>query len=97
MYIYDVAKVYSVADARAHLPEILDEVEAGRDVRLTRRGRPVAVVLSTEQYEALRTAKARFADAYRRFLDRHALHEVGVDAGFADSLRDKRAGRRVRL
>jgi prevent-host-death family protein len=97
MYTLDMAKVYSVADARARLPEILDEVEAGRDVRLSRRGRPIAVVLSSEKYEALRGARARFADVYSIFLERHALADVGVDVDFAESLRDRSPGRRVRL
>ena len=32
----------SVAQAKAHLSEILDRVEAGETVTITRRGRPVA-------------------------------------------------------
>ncbi len=34
----------SVAEAKAHLSEILTEVEQGRDVVITRRGKPVARV-----------------------------------------------------
>jgi prevent-host-death family protein len=34
----------SVAQAKAHLSEILDRVEAGETVTITRRGRPVARV-----------------------------------------------------
>jgi prevent-host-death family protein len=92
-----MAKSYSVADARAHLPEILDDVEAGKDVELTRRGRPVAVVLSPQRYEVLRDQHARFVDAYRAFLSRHSLQEVGLEPEFFASLRTKDAGRRVRL
>lgn len=33
---------YSVAEAKAHLSEILDKVEAGSEVVITRRGAPVA-------------------------------------------------------
>ena len=33
---------YSVAEAKAHLSELLDRVEAGEDVVITRRGVPVA-------------------------------------------------------
>jgi prevent-host-death family protein len=90
-------KSYSVADARAHLPDILDEVEAGREVRLTRRGRPVAVVLSAQQYETLRSQYSRFADAYRAFLARYSVQEIDLDDEFFDSLRDRGPGRRVRL
>jgi prevent-host-death family protein len=97
MYTTDMSKSYSVADARAHLPEILDEVEAGKDVQLTRRGRPIALVLSAQRYEALRGERAPFADAYHAFLSRHSPKEVGLEAQFFDSLRARDAGRRVRL
>ena len=33
---------YNVAEAKAHLSEILERVESGEEVLLTRRGRPVA-------------------------------------------------------
>ncbi|MBV8799919.1 MAG: type II toxin-antitoxin system Phd/YefM family antitoxin, partial [Alphaproteobacteria bacterium] len=32
----------SIAEAKAHLSELLDRVEAGQTVRITRRGKPVA-------------------------------------------------------
>jgi prevent-host-death family protein len=92
-----MAKSYSVADARAHLPEILDQVEGGKEVELTRRGRPVAVVLSPQRYEALRREHASFADAYRAFVDHHAPEEIGLEADFFDTIRDREPGRRVRL
>lgn len=97
MYIAFMPKSYSVADARASLPEILDDVEAGKEVHLTRRGRPVAVVISAEQYDALRNERASFGDAYRAFLDRHPAGEISLEKEFFDSLRDSSPGRRVRL
>jgi prevent-host-death family protein len=97
MYILTMAKNYSVAEARAHLPEILDEVEAGKEVQLTRRGQPVALVLSRQRYEALCSEHTTFGDAYRAFLARHAVEEFGLEDGFADSLRQREPGRRVRL
>ena len=90
-------KTYAVAEARAHLPEILDEVEAGQVVQLTRRGRSVAVVLSQARYEALRDERANFGDAYRAFAGRHPPAEIGLEPDFFDSLRDREPGRRVRL
>lgn len=92
-----MSKTYSVADARAHLPDILDDVEAGKEVQLTRRGRPVAVVLSPERYEALRRERTTFADAYRAFAKRYAPEEVALEPDFFDSLRDRAPGRRIRL
>ena len=92
-----MSKSYSVADARAHLPEILDDVEAGKEIELTRRGRAVAVVISTEKYEALRREQSNFGDAYRAFVDRHSMAEVGLEADFLDSVRDRGPGRKIRL
>jgi prevent-host-death family protein len=90
-------KSYSVAQARAHLPVILDEVKAGREVQLTRRGVPAAVVVSTETYEALRGDSSSFRDSYRAFRQRHRIGDVDLDDNFFDGLRDRRSGRRVRL
>ena len=92
-----MTKSYAVADARAHLSDILDEVEAGRAVQLTRRGRAVAVVLSAEQYDALRSERSSFADAYRAFASSRALDGVGLDEAYFASLRDRGTGRRTRL
>ena len=92
-----VMKDYSIVDARAHLPDLLDEVEAGREVRLTRRGHAVAVVLSVERYEALRSERASFGEAYRAFLERHSIEEIGFDPESFESLRDRGPGRRVQL
>jgi prevent-host-death family protein len=97
MYILRVTRSYSVADARVHLPDILDQVEAGTEVHLTRRGRPVAVVLSTHRYEALKSDTSSFADAYRAFLTRHSPSDDGLDPDFIDSLRDRKPPRKVRL
>ena len=97
MYTKNVPKTYAVADARSHLPEILDDVEAGKEIQLTRRGRAVAVMLSPERYEALRRKHADFRDAYRKFVSRHSLEEVGLEDGFFESARARESGRRVRL
>ena len=49
-----VAKTVPFTEARARLTELLDEVnERHEHVVITRNGRPAAVVLSSEEYEAL--------------------------------------------
>lgn len=92
-----MAKTYSVADARAHLPDILDAVEGGKEIQLTRRGRAVAIVLSPERYERLLGKRTDFSDAYRTFVGRHSLAEIGLEADFFEPIRDRQSGRRVRL
>jgi prevent-host-death family protein len=92
-----MSKSYSVADARAHLPDILDEVEAGKEVQLTRRGRPVAVLVSPERLEALRGNRTSFVDAYRAFAERHAPGDIELEPDFFETPRDRAPGRKVRL
>ena len=52
MYIYRMSRRYSIAEARSRLPSIVDEAESGIDVELTRRGQPVAVLMSHREFEA---------------------------------------------
>lgn len=46
-------KSYSIAEARNDLASIVHDVEGASAVELTRRGRPVAVLLSVEEYRRL--------------------------------------------
>lgn len=48
----------SIAEAKNQLPALIHQVEAGEAVTITRRGKPVAVVVSVEVYEHLRAAPA---------------------------------------
>ncbi len=44
----------SLADAKAHFSEVVGHVEAEQEhVFITRHGRPVAVMISVEEYEGL--------------------------------------------
>jgi prevent-host-death family protein len=97
MYILVMARRYSIAEARSRLPTIVDQAESGVEVELTRRGQPVAVVVSRREFERLRGKRQHFRDAYRRFLQKHALEEIGVEKRFAASIRDKTSGRKVFL
>lgn len=97
MYIVGMSQRYSIAEARSHLPTIVDQAESGLAVELTRRGEPVAVVVSSRELERLRGGRQHFREAYGRFLKAHRPSEFGVDDGFAASLRDRATGRKVAL
>jgi prevent-host-death family protein len=92
-----MSRRYSIAEARSQLPTIVDQAESGIEVELTRRGKPVAVVVSHREFERLRGRRHDFRDAYRTFLAAHALDEIGVDTSFAASTRDRTSGRKVPL
>ena len=46
-------KQFSIAEAKNRLPTLVHYVEKGPSVKLTRWGKPVAVLLSIEEYEIL--------------------------------------------
>lgn len=97
MYSLNMSQKYSLAEARARLPTIVDEAEAGQAVELTRRGKPVAVVVSHREFERLRGNRPTFGEVYRTFLQHHSLDEIGVDDRFVASVRDRSQGRKVAL
>jgi prevent-host-death family protein len=49
-----MARIVPFTEARANLTELLDDVEARHEhLVITRKGRPAAVVVSSEEWEAL--------------------------------------------
>jgi prevent-host-death family protein len=92
-----MSRRYSIADARTSLPTIIDQAEAGERVELTRRGKPVAVVVSLREFERMRGDRPRFGDAYKKFLENHSLAEIGLDDDFGATTRDRSQGRKVSL
>ena len=59
IYRIAVSKDYSIAQAKQDLPAIVHEVERSGSARLTRRGQPVAVMLSIEEFERLRSVRRK--------------------------------------
>jgi hypothetical protein len=62
-------------------------------MQLTRRGKPVAVVLSVREFERLRRERGNFGAAYEAFLQERALNDSGLERNFAASVRDRNRGR----
>lgn len=56
-----MTKKYSIADARDNFPGVVHEVEGGTRIELTRRGKPVAVLLGMGEYERLVGQRANYA------------------------------------
>jgi prevent-host-death family protein len=92
-----MAKTYTIANARAKLADIVDEVEAGADVELTRRGKKVAIVMSAARYARLRGERVAFMAAYDAFRAGHDLADAGLDRSWSRSLRQRDVGRPVKL
>jgi prevent-host-death family protein len=83
----------SIAEARTKFPSIVHDAERGTPVEITRRGKPVAVLVSAAAYQRLRAARPRFWDAVLSFRQREAVERTGLDAGDLADLRDPSPGR----
>ncbi|HYQ27648.1 MAG TPA: type II toxin-antitoxin system Phd/YefM family antitoxin [Polyangiaceae bacterium] len=92
-----MAKTYTIASARAKLADIVDEVEAGFDVELTRRGKKVAIVMSASRYARLRGERVAFMTAYETFRASHDFKEAGLDSSWSRGLRPRDVGRPVKF
>lgn len=88
---------YPVGSARANLPAILDDVQAGRAIQVTRHGKPVAVILSAAEYATLERRQSTFAEACAAFRQRFDVQSDGLDPDYFATLRDPGPGRKVRL
>jgi prevent-host-death family protein len=74
-----MVKRYSVTQARANLSRLIEEVEKGARIELTRRGKPVAVMVGVEDPERLPNEGRGFWEAYQEFRRRVDLVELDID------------------
>ncbi|MBW2741017.1 MAG: type II toxin-antitoxin system Phd/YefM family antitoxin [Deltaproteobacteria bacterium] len=88
-------KQFSIAEAKNRLPTIIHYVEKGPYIKLTRRGKPVAVLLSIQEYERLSRKYAGFWSAISEF--RKKIDDEGIEISDKNfkGLRDLSAGREV--
>lgn len=93
-----MSKKYSIAKARDSLASLVHEVEEqGEAVTLTRRGEPVAVLVSLREYRRLREGSGGFWGALRKFRSREDLVGLGLGPEDLDDVRDRSPGREVDL
>src|SRR5436853_2967508 len=81
MYSHDMARVIPFTEARGKLSELLDEVQHRHEhLVITRNGRPSAVVIAADEYEAVMETL-------------EVVQDDGTVAGLAESEQDVAAGR----
>jgi cellobiose PTS system EIIB component len=90
-------KKYSIAEARHDLAAIVKELEQQPVIQITRRGQPVAVLVSTREFERLSAPRTGFWEAFETFREDVDLAKNGLDASFFENLRQKDIGRQVDL
>ncbi len=89
-----MSKRVSIAEARDHLPALIRSAEHGELVELTRRGKMVAVLVSSRDYERLTTGPPDLWAAIQKFRAEHDLSDLDVEEVYAN-VRDRTPGREV--
>lgn len=90
-------RTFSLAEARDNLTAIVRDVEMTSAVELTRRGKPVAVILSIDEYHRLTQPAGSFLDALERFRQDMDLDDTALGPGIFESIRDDDPGREPEL
>jgi prevent-host-death family protein len=91
------ANEVSVAEARQNFARLIKRAQQGKAIQITRRGEPVAVLLSAAEYLALTGDRPSFMDATRRLRERLDVESLGIGDGEFEGLRDESPGREVAL
>jgi prevent-host-death family protein len=92
-----MAREYSIAHAKDHLTEAVRTAESGEPVTLTRRGRPVAVIVAEPEYRRLVGPRGDFWTALRQFRATFDGERNGIEPEYWEALRDRGPGRDVDL
>ena len=89
---------HSITEARRNLPKLVRVAEQRMAVELTRRAKPVAVLVGRKRFERLASSRRSFVTAYQVFTNENDLTELALDPDklFARQ-REKTPGRDVRL
>lgn len=77
-----MTKTYSIAEARNQFAALVrDAEESNQPVQVTRRGQPVAVILSAEEYARLldNQPERNFRAAYQEWRQKWDVSELDID------------------
>jgi antitoxin Phd len=86
---------FSIVEAKNKLPSIIHYVEKGPYIKLTRRGKTVAVLLSIKEYERLSHGNSGFWDVLSEFRQNINNEKIDITDKDFEGLRDKDTGREV--
>ncbi len=83
----------SIADAKNQLTRLIHQAEKGEPVHITRRGKPVAVLLSEDEYPRLRQGQEQrnFWDLIVEMRSEPEFEPIDWTWEEVDSWRDRRA------
>jgi len=90
-----MSQEYSIAQARDQLSQIVHTAEQGVPIHLTRYGKPVAVILSQQEFTRLQQKNPSFWEALQHF--RQTTDLETDDHDFCAGVRSPDPGRPVAL
>lgn len=90
-------KEYSIAEARDQLAAIVHDLKTTPSIQLTRRGKPVAMLLAIEEYQRLAAGRTDFWENYVAFRAAFDLQGLNIAPSVFEGLRDPSSGREVSL
>ena len=91
-----MSRQVSIADARDHLPALVRDAEQGHSIELTRRGKPVAFLVSAQEYRNLTAGRRDLWTAIEEFRGSHDLSALDPEEIW-NGVRDRSPGREVDL
>lgn len=89
-------ETFSIAEARNRFTAIIRGLKHYPLVEVTRRGKPVAVLLSIEEYNRLAGQRSRFWDAYQAFRAQTPFEALDTEPEIF-AVRDPSPGREISL
>ena len=87
----------SVAEARQHFARLIKRAQQGKAIEITRRGEPVAVLVSAAEYSAITGERPSFIDAAKQVRERLGVDSLNIGDSDFDGLREQSPGRDVSL
>jgi antitoxin Phd len=86
---------FSIAEARHDLAAVVHQLEHQPRIQLTRRGKPVAVLLSVREYNRLTAQTRSFWETYTAFAESVDLRDLEIEPQVFEGVRDRSSGREV--
>ncbi len=86
---------YSIAHTKNHLPVLVHSLDSNPVIPITRRGKVVAYLLSTREYELLQGKRKSFTEAVKTLRNSEEFKKNPLSEKDFANLRDKNTGRKV--
>jgi len=88
-------KTYSIAHTKNHLPVMVHSLESISSIPITRRGKIVAYLVSTKEYDALKGKRGKFTDSWKSIRASEDFKKISFSTKEVSNWRDTSTGREV--